>query len=200
MHAFFIISYNRKYHNIEWLKLSFSRFAHHLSKSRVLIRPPSPSIVERARNLSTWDDGVICIKICKLMGVSLQTVFVSQPLSADEDWTRTKKKLLFSLHFQVTITHEILITVRVIFVLTATRIPTWQMCLIGLFLMLYLFRTKKLPKFIKLYNWYFFRCFFHWTFVYEFCIIYIPFNPHNQICLVRWILDCSTENCPIQNT
>lgn len=42
MHAFFIISYNRKYHNIEWLKLSFSRFAHHLSKSRVLIRPPPP--------------------------------------------------------------------------------------------------------------------------------------------------------------
>lgn len=94
MHAFFIISYNRKYHNIEWLKLSFSRFAHHLSKSRVLIC--SPSIVERARNLSTWDDGVICIKICKLMGVSLQTVFVSQPLSADEDWTRTKKTVVQS--------------------------------------------------------------------------------------------------------
>lgn len=52
MHAFFIISYNRKYHNIEWLKLSFSRFAHHLSKSRVLIC--SPSIVERARNLSKY--------------------------------------------------------------------------------------------------------------------------------------------------
>lgn len=141
MHAFFIISYNRKYHNIEWLKLSFSRFAHHLSKSRVLIRPPPlySWAGQKPLDLGWW---------CHLYQ-NMQTYgcFFADSLFHNlcqrmRTGLELKKKLLFSLHFQVTITHEILITVRVIFVLTATRIPTWQMCLIGLFLMLYLFQKN----------------------------------------------------------